>query len=230
MALTYGNSRKWINPAVLDKKKDTSLASAKIKICRNSPFFPSTAQELIRHQTEYAALLAADKLAKLRLAISPPIIRLPFSGILTKDSARSLEALPSTHSLVLGIRTLFTPAFTSTSQPLAPWPSRSELKYEGDDRVATDALHRRFLPLPRMPGNETVNWQHRNVVPQFAFEEFYLQVREEEVFERIHVVGEWEFGVGESKEWEDWVGYGDASGRDVIGWGLWDELERVGNL
>nr|OQO26041.1 hypothetical protein B0A51_06898 [Rachicladosporium sp. CCFEE 5018] len=230
MALTYGNSRKWINPAVLDKKKDTSLTSAKIKICRNSPFFPSTAQELIRHQIEYATLLAAHRLAKIRQAISPPVIRLPFSGILTEDSTCSLDTLPSAYSTVLSIHTLFTPAYTSTLQPLAPWPSRSELKYEGDDRIATDALHRRFLPLPRMPGNETVNWQHRNVLPQYAFEDFYLEIREEEVFERSHVVGEWEFGVGESEEWEDWVGYGDASGRDVIGWGLWDEIEKMGCL
>ncbi|OCK79654.1 hypothetical protein K432DRAFT_405393 [Lepidopterella palustris CBS 459.81] len=51
----------------------------------------------------------------------------------------------------------------------APWPSLSELKWEGDDRAKTSVG--RYLPLPREPGNATVAWHHLRVLQAFDFDE-----------------------------------------------------------
>ena len=51
----------------------------------------------------------------------------------------------------------------------APWPTLTELKWEGDDRANTSVG--RFLPLPRESGNATVAWHHLRMLPAFEFDE-----------------------------------------------------------
>jgi hypothetical protein len=76
---------------------------------------------------------------------------------------------------VLAQKTVFTPNFEDgreqihasglemITKEIASWPSKAEMKYEGDDRIATVEIHRRFLGAPRTEGNETVNWQQRSL-------------------------------------------------------------------
>lgn len=75
----------------------------------------------------------------------------------------------------------------------AGWPCAQELKYEGDDRVATDVKHGRFLPVPRRPGNDTVNWQQLSFLEQHPFDLVFCggnrkKHSEEEVFWSAHDV------------------------------------------
>ncbi|OCL13500.1 hypothetical protein AOQ84DRAFT_414748 [Glonium stellatum] len=51
----------------------------------------------------------------------------------------------------------------------APWPSLTELKWEGDDRAKTSVG--RFLPLPREPGNATVAWHHLRMIEAFELDD-----------------------------------------------------------
>lgn len=120
------------------------------------------------------------------LTTPPGSSRAPFSGKLNyKDGITSFTFM-SNLSPVLCLPTIFTPHWKIGKESVAPWPSRSEMKYEGDDRIATDKLHSRFLGAPRVEGNETVNWQHRNVIQQFPLEDFYHIPNELEVLERTH--------------------------------------------
>lgn len=107
----------------------------------------------------------------------------PFSGKIDRDTETTFN---TNLSPVLCLPTVFTPNYKLGKQYVAPWPSRSEMKYEGDDRIATDKLHSRFLGAPRVEGNETVNWQHRNVIEQYPLENFYVVPTELEVLERTH--------------------------------------------
>jgi hypothetical protein len=99
---------------------------------------------------------------------------------------RTSTTFMTNRSAVLSLPTVFTPNYKLGKAYVAPWPSRSEMKYEGDDRIATDKLHRRFLGAPRVEGNETVNWQHRNVIEQYPLETFYSIPTKDEVFEWTH--------------------------------------------
>jgi hypothetical protein len=102
------------------------------------------------------------------------------------------STLATNFSAVLSMRTVFSPGFRNGKDVFAPWPSRSEMKYEGDDRIATDPLHRRFLGVPRVEGNETVNWQHRNVIEQYPLEDWYIIPTESEADWKAHHVPEME--------------------------------------
>ena len=111
-----------------------------------------------------------------------------FSGKLDTDAdiTTTTTTFNTNLSPVLSLPTVFTPNYKLGKDFIAPWPSRSEMKYEGDDRIATDKLHARFLGAPRVEGNETVNWQHRNVIEQYPLENYNHIPTALEVFERTH--------------------------------------------
>jgi hypothetical protein len=75
-------------------------------------------------------------------------------------------------SAVLGLPTIFCNNCEKFKEEIAPWPSKQEAEYEGDGRIATDILHGRFLPLPRVQGNGTVQWQQRAYLEPYAFDTF----------------------------------------------------------
>lgn len=57
------------------------------------------------------------------------------------------------------------------SRPEALWPCREEMKEEGDERNTSG--FRRFLGLPRVPGNETVVWKQKNLLYSLPFDEVW---------------------------------------------------------
>ena len=122
----------------------------------------------------------------------PPHIREPFAG---KD-------FDTNHGSVLCYETIFCPRWEKGKEDIAPWPPKSEMKYEGDDRISTDRLHRRYPGAPRVEGNETVNWQHRAVIEQFPFDDFYYPIPHAvEIFLRTHWVEELEIPDEEGEEY-----------------------------
>lgn len=105
------------------------------------------------------------------------------------------------HGPVLSLETIFCPAWHKGKENTAPWPSKSEMKYEGDDRISTDRLHGRFPGAPRVEGNETVNWQHRLVIAQFPFDELYYPIPSAvDIFMRTHWIADLEFSDEEGVE------------------------------
>ena len=105
------------------------------------------------------------------------------------------------HSPVLFQETIFCPQWQKGKEVIAPWPGKQEMKYEGDDRISTDILHGRFPGVPRVEGNETVTWQYRAPIPQFAFDEFYYPIPHAvEIFLRSHRVPELEFSDTEGQQ------------------------------
>ncbi|CAK1355740.1 uncharacterized protein RHO25_000592 [Cercospora beticola] len=74
---------------------------------------------------------------------------------------------------------------------ISNWPCREEEKYEGDGRIATDILHRRFPAVPRVQGNVTVNWQQRNFIEPCPLENYWRPLPSEvDIFMRTHYVPE----------------------------------------
>ena len=109
-----------------------------------------------------------------------------FSGKFSSDTTDTSTTFNTNLSPVLCLPTVFTPNYMLGKEFIAPWPNRTEMKYEGDDRIATDKLHSRFLGAPRVEGNETVSWQHRNVIEQYPLENYNHIPTAIEVFERHH--------------------------------------------
>ena len=74
--------------------------------------------------------------------------------------------------VVLAQPTTWSPWYKATEQrPQAPWPCAEEMQEEGDERH-TSAFGR-FLGLPRVPGNPTVVWKVKPVIPTLHFDEVW---------------------------------------------------------
>jgi hypothetical protein len=217
-ALSYGNSKKWIAPKIQEKQKKDRLNQARSKICKDSPFW-SIDFDIETHKREFNILLQTrlQEAVPSSPPQTPPSI---FSDLTTSSTITSSTLASSTTgsstitspctpsrpafsgkthegpdftsnlSPVLSLPTVFTPHYKLGKPALAPWPSRSEMKYEGDDRIATDKLHGRFPGAPRVEGNETVNWQHRNVIEQYPLENYHLVPSEAAVMLKSHYIDE----------------------------------------
>jgi hypothetical protein len=135
----------------------------------------------------------------------PKSIRLPLDN-------KFVTHITTPYSAVMCMPTVFTPTFANLPRILAPWPSPQEMKYEGDDRISTDLLHRRFLGAPRVPGNETVNWQHRAIIMQEAMDDFLFPVPTEvEIYMRaMEILG---------------LEFGEEEGKEILGEWLWRALD-----
>ncbi|KAM3418584.1 hypothetical protein BST61_g4560 [Cercospora zeina] len=95
-------------------------------------------------------------------------------------------------SAVLGLPTVFNPFHPSHA--VAGWPCPNEQQYEGDGRIATDLLHRRFPAVPRVPGNATVNWQQRKAIEAWPLENFWeSRSNDVEIMMRSHYIPGIEF-------------------------------------
>lgn len=198
-SIQHPTSRILCNP---DNTRKRRLNAVREQLFPRSPFYTASfdytthshdwaLSEQRRHQQTLLLLQReATRRALYNLPPTQPLIRQAFDG-----------ALPSTNlSPVLGYATIWTPAWRCGKSAIAPWPSKHELEYEGTGRITTDPIHRRFLPLPRVLGNETVNWQQRSLVPQTGFDDFARHPGDEGIFFANYLVEGLEFGDEEGLE------------------------------
>jgi hypothetical protein len=213
----YPSSKSWISPKIKQNAQRQRLNMARRKVCPRSPFW-SADFDLEQHRKEWEA--GRTRLHKQRLKQNlggaeprlkssdtrfpvPPTIRCePFNG---KD-------FDGHYSPVLCMETIFCPQFEQGEKGkknIAPWPSKSEMKYEGDDRISTDQIHGRVLAAPRVEGNETVNWQMRGIIGQYSMDDFlYPPPDDVVIMHRIWWIGEFEFTDEQGEE---------AVGKELMG-------------
>ncbi len=87
-------------------------------------------------------------------------------------------------SLVLAQPTTWSRWYQPTEdRPQALWPCTEEMKEEGDERH-TSAFGR-FLALPRVPGNDTVVWKQKQVLPALPFDQVW-KVPNKETWADLH--------------------------------------------
>ena len=201
----YTSSRTWVLSRVREKRQYQAINHARKKLCPNSPFWDNNF-DLAAHKQEWEAgrqrkanqkmaryLVIAEERQKSQdspFAIPPPL-RPAFDG----------KKFDTNHSMVLSQETIFCPQWEDGKETVAQWPSRVEMKYEGDERISTERIHRRFLPMPRAEGNDTVNFQQRVVIDQYPFDEYYFPVPNAvDIFMRTHLIAELEFGDEEGEK------------------------------
>lgn len=133
-------------------------------IAKDSPFVPLSFEEWLRHRIGWME----DSIRMMKRKID-----LWYSSRQTRNiSVRPVlanEPLHDSFSLVLAQESIWIPIERYPIGSVhAPWPTFSELRHEGDDRNKSG--YSRFPPLPRAPGNKTVNWRGRPLLKQFAFD------------------------------------------------------------
>lgn len=204
----YSQSLKWVAPGVIKQDQNKRINNSRRKVAPNSFAWPPNL-DLQQHKKDFAKWQQAqwertvkrhtDDVAerhRLGLTSTPPAINPAFGG----------KVFEGNNSAVLSQKTVFSPNFQEGREvqhasglgmihkEIPGWPSKVEMKYEGDDRIATDKLHGRFLGAPRAEGNETVNWQQRSIIPQYHLDDFYYPVpQEEDVWLRSHWIRDHQF-------------------------------------
>jgi hypothetical protein len=189
----FSQSRTWISPQVEEIQTKQRLNLYRKKLCPRSPFW-TVDFDLRKHREEWDASLRRITKGQVRRVHQE-------SDMLSSLDAHVISSIrPALHgkvfdthrSIVLALPTVFTHHLGR--RRMAPWPSRDEMKYEGDDRISTDRLHGRFLPAPRVDSDEAVTWMQRPIIRQEALENFhYPYPSEVEIFLRTHWVAELEF-------------------------------------
>ncbi|KAJ5065642.1 hypothetical protein J3E72DRAFT_185432 [Bipolaris maydis] len=69
----------------------------------------------------------------------------------------------------LGEQTIWCRDWQNGKEDVAPWPSFSEMRWEGDDRAKTGVG--RFLPLPREPGPPSLTWSQLPAIEQYPMDQ-----------------------------------------------------------
>ncbi|KAL6717377.1 hypothetical protein ACLMJK_005292 [Lecanora helva] len=200
---THSNSRTWVNPRtqlqavwaeVYRRLKDMSIIkesqespSGAIIIAGGGSFcVPRTFSEWVEHRTELGndkAKAARQRLRDVRehqtkprhrdlppAGETAPVTIMPYKGKQWKDGRSSMLCLET-------IWTNWLPRIKRDEELLyeersqALWPCAEEMKEEGNERNTSQ--YRRFLALPRVPGNPTVNWKQKKILPMLPFDEVW---------------------------------------------------------
>ena len=227
---THTNSRTWIHPKTREQSKwvevhknlkEMSLIIENPQspynphvVDRESFCVPKNLNEWIEHRKEYANDRAREarqrlyamqehKLRPRHSDLPPPgdmapITVAPFGGREFRDGRSAVLAMPTT----------WTPWKSSTRvdqgssegiRPQALWPCPEEMREEGNERNTSQ--FGRFMPLPRAPGNPTVNWKQKKVLPMRPFDEIWKLPTREIYYDQRAVTSP-----GEMKEMESMIG------------------------
>ncbi|KAI4215697.1 MAG: hypothetical protein LQ351_001684 [Letrouitia transgressa] len=119
---------------------------------RSSCVIPRSFEEYLDHRAAYLD----DRRERMKSKVP---------GKLHVDNALGGRSFDDGRSAVLAQPTVWCPWYSPSEEyPEAPWPSKEEMREEGDERYTSQ--FGRFLALPRNPGNETVTYKQRTPITQ----------------------------------------------------------------
>lgn len=164
--MSHTASKTWVSDEAKEYEIWSRTRDAMARISPGSPFMPKTFAEWIAHRLakkEEDRNRAEEQIGQRESEKeeSPAPVQPSFGG--KQFEEQHLAPVLASESI-----------WRSSEEPLpgraqAPWPSLEEFKHEGDDRSKSN--YSRFPPLPRDPGNETVNWKQRKPLMQCPFDQ-----------------------------------------------------------
>ncbi|KAG9578917.1 hypothetical protein KCU77_g12874, partial [Aureobasidium melanogenum] len=209
----HSSTKKWKAPRVKAREEGQRRLKGRKHLCPESPFFT----EHFNFQQQETIMLKEKEMylerhVPVTISVKPfggkifaPLVLEVFNEDFQYSDSTSLEGkfLQTSCSPVLCMATVWQkdveqnkyfvyPANAHATSIVALFPGVQELKFEGNDRIASSIDHRRFLPFPRHPCNQTVNWAVRPYLKPHSFDEIMEShaPTEEEIF-----TYEWEIGL-----------------------------------
>ncbi|RHZ47915.1 uncharacterized protein CDV56_105628 [Aspergillus thermomutatus] len=164
--MSYTSSKTWIEDMIKEFDRFVRISNNSLFIAPKSPNVPQGYCEWLElrvfinqkaqdAESRRRTLRASQSASQAKTSIQP------FAGRTFRDSRSS----------VLAMETIWLPSTTfHLGRPVAPWPCSDELTSEGTLRSISG--YSRFPPLPRVPGNETVNWRKRAPITPYPFDTF----------------------------------------------------------
>ncbi|PGH27273.1 hypothetical protein AJ80_00983 [Polytolypa hystricis UAMH7299] len=164
--MSHTASKTWVSKETKEYEAWTKVRDSVVHISPLSPYIPKSFGEWI-------ALKIAQKEAicsRIARRIATRNETRDHAAVIAVSPALGVKELSDNLSLVLARETIWVPVERyPADRLLAAWPTIDELKHEGDDRSKSG--YSRFPPLPRDPGNETVNWKQRSPLAQRPFDD-----------------------------------------------------------
>lgn len=152
----HSQSKTWKSSDTKEKDQYARLSTLLHHFVPESPFVPRTYAVWVQHR----AAMNAMEMENMKKTIAVKQARNTVDAKIPIKEALNGKTFTDNRSAVLAHETIWASwSLPSDKHPEALWPDREEFQYEGDDR-AKSAVGR-FFPLPRKPGNETVNWKAR---------------------------------------------------------------------
>ena len=161
--MSHTASRSWISDEVREKENFMKLRDLLGHFVPRSPLIPQTLPEWLTFKvaSTVAKVAAMRNRVETREALKSTDQRYIGSTMISKIQP-ALQLPQDFRSAVLALPTIWVSGAADPYRLQAPWPEYEELKHEGDDRSRSS--YGRFLPLPRKPGNITVNWKAREML------------------------------------------------------------------
>lgn len=169
-----GGSLTWASNETRERDSFRRMRSNIGHVAPNSPFVPTDMKSWLKHRVEVMEnnIKSTDRAIALRRAEKAS------SCHVNIQSALGGRQFGDFRSTVLARSTIWRPDEVNyPSRPQAPWPDSSERKHEGYQRVRSG--YSRFPPLPRVPGNPTVNWKQRSPITPYDLDRVGLPVMQD---------------------------------------------------
>lgn len=164
--MSHTASKTWVSDETKEHEAFVKARDSMSHVVPHSPFVPWTFAEWVAHR------LAAKEDAHRGVLrqIAAKQLKGKTNRRVPLKTAMGGKIFDDNRACVLARVSIWSSSKSHLpDRPPAPWPTYEELKHEGDDRNRSGFS--RFPPLPRGPGNETVNWKQRPPLTQFSFDE-----------------------------------------------------------
>lgn len=172
-ATSHTNSRTWTNKLVVEKERWQRVEDSlgRMNLLRSS-VVPKTLKDWLAHQrgrTDAKREREQRKLDDMNRSLRDP--RLPSAGRPVKigPAFRGRAFEHKNYCSVLVFPSVWARMYEPPAERLDPlWPCTEEMKEEGDERNTSG--FRRFPALPRVPGNDTVQYKLKAIQPFLPFD------------------------------------------------------------
>ncbi|KAI4217950.1 MAG: hypothetical protein LQ349_008940 [Xanthoria aureola] len=175
---SYSNSLTWVSPRMREKDEwkriNDGLHALNLNHPDHSPYTPKSFEEYLQHKHDFLNDRKQEMQERCLAAAG-------FDRCM--EAAMGGKSLDDGRAAVLGMETIWCLwDGPDPNHPQAPWPSKEEMREEGDERHTSQ--FGRYPALPRNPGNETVTYKQRSPVKQHHLDRVWEIPRPDDV-------GEW---------------------------------------
>ncbi|KAH8730386.1 hypothetical protein GQ44DRAFT_606812 [Phaeosphaeriaceae sp. PMI808] len=170
----YRNSNKWISPDAQTMQDFMIIRNSMRRQFKKSDVAQWSYSDYIAHREAMVASEAKQLANKVKAKVDALTSPVPPISVETQQSLNKWGIFGNfeesgNFSRVLGEPTIWCQDWTCGKSEIAPWPSISEMKWEGDDRAKTNVG--RFLPLPREEGVPGFPWNQLSCIEQYPLDQ-----------------------------------------------------------
>ena len=172
-AASHTNSRTWTSSLVVEKERWQRVEDSlgRMNLLRSS-VIPKSLKEWLAHQrsrTDAKKEWEQRKLEDINSSPRDPRLPPPSRPVKIEPAFRGRAFKHKNYVSVLVFPSVWARTYQPpTERPDPLWPCLEEMKEEGDERNTSG--FRRFPALPRVPGNETVQYKLKAIQPFLPFD------------------------------------------------------------